>query len=423
MSVHAREEEGCTMNNVMLVSVDGHAAPPLEAYRPYLEKRHLPAFDEQLAAGERVTVDFFDAFDPKVVAPWKEALYDSGLIDGRWNADLRVRALLDEGIVAEVLFPDGAPFGAAGIGHERLYSPPDQQLAGGRAYNRWLSDFVEPLRERFAAQAIVTLIDIDQAVADVYWAKEHGFSGLVMPGVEYDMPKFWDPCYVPFWCACEETGLVLNFHGGIGFSPGYGPQIESVPMEVRIRVGTMEFPWFAHRPLWWLLWSGVLERHPGLRLVFTEQHSDWVPSVLAKMDHSYQFGKYKDDIKSIVPRLPSEYWKRQCYVGSSILSRNDLAQRHLIGVDNMMFGADFPHPEGTLPRTLHYLQATVGTMGLAEGEARSFLGETAVKVFNLDATALAALADEDGYQMADVLTPLPPELEHEFQRSDVIRPS
>jgi hypothetical protein len=58
-----------------------------------------------------------------------------------------------------------------------------------------------------------------------------------------------------------------------------------------------------------------------------------------------------------------------------------------------------------------------------EGEARSFLGETAVKVFDLDATALATLAHEGGYKMADVLTPLPPELEHEFRRSDVIRPS
>lgn len=407
----------------MIISIDGHAAPPMETYRDYLEQRYLPLFDEQLAAQTRVSVDFFAFFDPQVVDPWKRKLYDTGIIDGRWDSNLRVKELAAEGIVAEVLFPDGAPFGAAGIGHERIYSPPDQELAGGRAYNRWLADFVAPHPERFAAQAIVTLYDIDEAVKDVHWAAEHGFRGLVMPGVEYNLPKFWDPVYVPFWKACEETGLVLNFHGGIGFSPGYGPHYDEVPLEVRIRVGTMEFPWLAHRPLWWLLWSGVLERHPGLRLVFTEQHSDWVPSTLAKMDYSYQYGKYKDDIKKTVPRLPSEYWKRQCYTGSSILSRFDVAARHEIGVDNMMFGADFPHPEGTFSNTTHYLQATIGDNGMAEDEVRKFLGGTAADVFGFDTAALQSLVGEFGLDMATIRTPLAPEFESEFTRTDVTRPS
>ncbi|WP_432841573.1 amidohydrolase family protein [Dactylosporangium sp. CA-092794] len=410
-------------NNTMIISVDGHAAPPMEAYRPYLEKKFLPAFEEQLAAHARVSIDFFLFFDPVVVDPWKKKLYDTGIINGRWDADLRVKELAAEGIVAEVLFPDGAPFGAAGIGHERVYSPPDEQLAGGRAYNRWLADFISAHPQRFAAQGIVTLCDIDEAVKDVYWCAEHGFRGLVMPGVENDVPKFWDPVYVPFWKACEETGLVLNFHGGIGFSPGFGPQIEGVPMEVRIRVGTMEFPFMAHRPLWWLLWSGVLERHPGLTLVFTEQHSDWVPSVLAKMDHSYQFGKYRDDIKKVVPRLPSEYWKRQCYTGSSILSRHDLACRHEIGVNNMMFGADFPHPEGTFTNTTHYLQATVGVNDMPEDETRAFLGGTAARVFRFDVDALAPLVAKTGLDIDTIRTPLPAQFESEFTRTDVLRPA
>jgi predicted TIM-barrel fold metal-dependent hydrolase len=411
------------MTKALIISADGHAAPPLEAYRPYLERSYLADFDEQLAADTRVSADFFAFFDPAVIDPWKAKLYDTGVIDGRWNARLRLDELAREGVAAEVLFPDGAPFGAAGIGHERVYSPPGHQLAGGRAYNRWVNDFVSEAPHRFAAQAIVTLTDIDEAVKDVYWAADRGFRGLVMPGVEDDIPKFWDPVYVPFWKACEETGLVLNFHGGIGFSPGYGPQIEGVPLEVRIRVGTSEFPWLAHRPLWWLLWSGVLERHPGLVLVFTEQHSDWVGSVLAKMDHSYRYGKYKDDIKKTVPRLPSEYWKRQCYTGSSILSREDLMHREMIGVNNMMFGADFPHPEGTYPDTLHYLQATVGSVGLSAAETNAFLGETAAKVFRLDAASLRDVTGDHGLELADVTTALPVDLEPGFLRTDVFRPS
>lgn len=411
------------MSKVMIFSSDGHAAAPLEGYRPYLEEAYLPAFEETVRAAAQVTVDFEQVHDPDTIGPWKRAFVDSGRIDARWDMDRRLHELESQGIVGEVLFPDGAPFGAGGIGELHPPFPRDQVRAGARAYNRWLADFVSPYNDRFAGLGIVVLGDVDEAIKDVRWAADHGLKGLMMPGVESDVPAFWDAIYEPFWSACAEAQLPLNFHGGIGLPQNVFASSD-VPIGIRVRIVATEFVWYAHRPLWWLIWSGVLERHPTLRLVFTEQQTDWVPGLLRKLDHSWEHGRYAS-IKDTVPHPPSFYWHRQCYVGSSVLSKIDVDPdvRAEIGVDRMMFGADFPHPEGTATRTLQYLQATVGAASMSEGEARSFLGENAVEAFGLDAKRLNAIGNEHGPELGEVLTPLDKDVVmRKFRRTDVIRP-
>lgn len=413
------------MTQAMIISVDGHAALPLQDYRPYLDSKYLDAFDQSIALNGMVTTSFSDNLDPKIYAEWESMFFDSesGLIEGRRDPHRRVRDLQDEGIVAEVLFPDGAPFGAGGIGANRTKWEGELELAGARAYNRWMVEFVSAYPSRFAGQAIIVLSDIGEAVKDVFWAAENGLKGLVPPGVEGAVHPLWDPVYEPFWSACEETGLPLNFHGGVGTLPSYGPQIPEVPHFVRLRVQAFEAQWFAHRPLWWLIWSGVLERHPGLKLVFTEQHSDWIPEVLQRLDHSYEHSLFDDAIKTVVPRRPSEYWARQCSSGASILARVDLQSRNEIGPKNLMFGADFPHPEGTVLRnTLRYLQATVGSLGMMEDETLDFLGRNAQRVFGFDSGELEPYVSECGYDISDILTPLDPEYEADFYRTDVVRP-
>ena len=57
---------------------------------------------------------------------------------------------------------------------------------------------------------------------------------------------------------------------------------------------------------------------------------------------------------------PSEYWSGQCFVGSSSVSRAETDMRYEIGVDCMMFGSDYPHVEGTWPRTFDWVAATLG---------------------------------------------------------------
>jgi predicted TIM-barrel fold metal-dependent hydrolase len=325
--------------------------------------------------------------------------------------------------VGEIVFPDGAPFGAGGLGSARTRFPREQEFAGAQAYNRWLIDYLEPHPERFAGQAIVPLHDIPKAIKEVHWAAEHGLKGVVMPGMDNDLPYFWDECYEPFWSACAETGLLLNFHGGIG-QPDYGgAYLPGVPDVVRMRVSQFEFPWFAHRPLWFLIWAGVFERHPNLRVVFTEQHTDWVIRDIARMDHSWHNSMMEDSIKKIVPRPPSEYFREQVYLGCSVMSQGEVLSRDQIGLDRMMYGADFPHPEGTWGMNLTYLRATVGRAEMSADETADFLYRNAARIWGFDLGVIEPLVEKHGWSVEDVNDPLPLDAEASLKRKDALRPT
>ena len=165
---------------------------------------------------------------------------------GLWDSDRRVRELEADGVVAEVLFPDGTennevPFGPFGGLRDH---PAELRLAGAKAYNRWLADVcaLEPARR--AGVALVPLHDIDAAVAEIRWAKEAGLRGGVglHPG-DPALPLYHDARYEPIWATCAELGMPVNFHTGPG-KPDYGTG-DAARMLI-VTEGTL---FFAHRSL------------------------------------------------------------------------------------------------------------------------------------------------------------------------------
>jgi predicted TIM-barrel fold metal-dependent hydrolase len=160
-----------------------------------------------------------------------------------------------------------------------------------------------------------------------------------------------------------------------------------------------EGPWFAHRPLTFLMWSGVFERHPGLTVVMAEQGSAWVVATLKGWDRTYELPMFRH-MTAMLPLKPSEYFARQVFVAASMLTPDECSIRHKIGVDKLMWGSDYPHPEGTWPNTKKKIHETFGDV--PEDEARAMLGETAAKVYGFDAEQLAVDAERVG--------PLPTEL-------------
>jgi hypothetical protein len=127
--------------------------------------------------------------------------------------------------------------------------------------------------------------------------------------------------------------------------------------------------------------------------------------MLARMDHAWERSDLRRDIRDVLPMRPSEYWLRQCYIGSSIFSRAEIAAREQIGVGKMMIGMDFPHSEGAWRRgTLAYLQATFGAVGVPEADARLMLAENAALVYGFDLGALGQISGRSGLDLGEVLT-------------------
>jgi predicted TIM-barrel fold metal-dependent hydrolase len=278
--------------------------------------------------------------------------------------------------------------------------PPELKLAGARAYNRWLADFCSAAPDRLLGLALIgTLADVEGAMAEVRWAKENGLTGgIVLPLIYYNIDEpFWnDPSLDPLWATCAELNMPIHTHTGQG-SPYYGTGDDAAILFA------LECTYWPHRPLWFLTLSGAFERHRNLKLMLTEQGSHWIPEMLATMDAMAADPKFAYSSRKQLTMKPSEYFHHQCWLGSSLVRRFEIEQRHAIGVDKMMWGWDFPHIESAdwlTPR--ENIRAVL--KDVPEMEVRAILGENAMRAYDLDEAKLRSVAEQVGPKAEELVT-------------------
>jgi predicted TIM-barrel fold metal-dependent hydrolase len=418
----------------LIISSDGHAAAPMRAYRQYLPVRYHQEFDDfcelwdakgGLPSETRALVA---QFDPEELERWDQEVVAPGRIDGYGNMAARLAELDRQGIAAEILFPDfGRPFELKPLVARLLGHSPRQELveAGNSAYNRWLADFHSQAPDRFGAMAVASFSDVNATIAEIRSAHKAGIRGIVLPQFDDATPLF-DLRFDPIWATMAELGMPANCHVAISSITRWAPQLVELPhpaVAARVHIPLNFF--FAHQMLGHFIWGGVLERHPDLQVVFTEMGSDWVVTELRSMDYILDGSWARQDIRDIVRLKPSEYFARQCHLGSSIFSLAEVRARRDIGVGKMMLGMDFPHHEGAWAassgtRTLDYLQATLGEAGVSVTEAGQMLSGNIARVFRFDTAALQPVADRIGFSFKEILTP---PTTNRFPRGDVHKPT
>ena len=418
----------------LVVSSDGHATAQMRDYRPYVDPGMRAEFDQFCGAFDEVgmtTVNpksLANRIDPDLVQEWVELVLEPGRADGQHDPHKRLGELDHEGIAGEVIFPDfGIPFElhpplvAALVGYHRT---PEQVEAGNRAYNRWLADFCAVAPSRLAGLAVLSFADPAATVEEIRWAHGAGLKGIVLPAMSEDRPLFHRD-YEPVWSVLEELAMPVCTHTAISSVTDHlaTGTLKAAPHPAAVQpIMTAQAFFFCQQILTHMIWGGVLERHPDLRLVLTEQGSGWVISALRGMDYSWERSYLRRDVREVVKHKPSFYYQRQVHMGSSLFSRAEAVERAAIGVDKILIGADYPHHEGTWghgPGTTDYLRATLGSAGVPEADARLMLGENAIGVFALDRTALRAVADQIGAGINEILTPPTADL---FPRGDVHKP-
>ncbi len=385
------------MARAAIISVDGHVKAPRARYRDYLPEAYHEAFDEWLASVEG-TPDGF-------VRPQME--------DAQWDPQRRLTDLGTQGVMAEVLFPNGVPFAAGRLDHA---PDPDLTRQANMAYNRWLVDFCSEAPGRLLGQALVSFHDVDQAVEDVHWAKQQGLGGIVMPPLYPGSKFFFDPALDPIWAACVETGLPLSQHGGTG-APNYEPAGFAALM-----VLATEHSWFSGRSLWQMILGGAFERFRDLRLAFVETEVWWMAPMIEQLDKRMDMGdewtEFAEFMRSegTMSRLPSEYWQSNCYAGISPFHPAQVSIDHLgtqdpldddgafhIDSSNSMFGVDYPHFESIFPNTMDKVAVLTTNPHVSEADARRILYENAAEVYHFDLEALAPRMDEVGFELDDLV--------------------
>jgi predicted TIM-barrel fold metal-dependent hydrolase len=390
------EARGESSERYLVVSTDGHAGLLPHAYRGYLDPKYRERFDAciEIEIAERAAreKDFLiDEFNER----WREG--NLGYLAAAWDSDLRTQVIDADGVAAEVLFPDGIterntpPFGA-GLGLKPWGVDPELQWAGARAHNRWIAEFCQMQKERRIGLAIVPMLyDVDAAVREVIWAHENGLRGILIPALMGDYAPYNHPKYYPVWRACEERGMVVHNHSGP--APDYDFSLPGA-----MGVFLCEFAWWAARPMWHLIFGGVFELFPKLNYCLTEVSEFWLPSTLEMMDVrasvKHTSGKL-GDFRSNLSMKPSEYFRRNCWLGASALfDEGSTAVRHEIGMSRIMWGTDFPHPEGSWPETREKMQRYL--TGIPEAELTQLLGTNALECYGLERAPLDAIAERIG---------------------------
>ena len=386
---------------LIVITSDGHVQPSLEVdLRPYCPAEHLATYDAWLAAthDERMArEDGFvfggDADDPRVndIQTWNLQT------EGRHDMKARTRDMDRDGVAGEIMFHGSAPhhplpFLMSYVGSAMADS--DLAFVGQRIYNDWLADFCSYEPERHVGLAHLPMWDIDAAIGEVKRAHSIGLRGVNFPQTRAEILPYEDPAWEPFWQVCEDLGMALANHGGGGASTPRtsGPlatQIYSAESNALSRIS----------PLARLIFGGVFERHPGLRLIQTEQVGDWYGRIVEELDSRWEKWDYL--MKSLVPKAPSEYCYTNYFVGASFQSRREAETAIAEGWSrNALWGSDYPHPEGTwrypadpdeTPTTHLSLRNTYH--GLPHEPVRDMLGENAVRVYGFDRAKLQAVAD------------------------------
>jgi predicted TIM-barrel fold metal-dependent hydrolase len=296
------------------------------------------------------------------------ALSRSVLNDG-FDFDIRNRHLDAEGIAKEIVYPQSL---LAFIRH------PDQelqQLTYG-TYNEYIADLGAQNPGRFYGVGICNNWwdpkKAESAIRQIVDLKLKSFMLPFSPGKDVD-GKLIDYASTEMdrlWAAAEEAGLPVSFH--IGEVPAQGG---------RGGFGTFFIVQAApfRRVLGNLIFGGILDRHPMLRIVFAEGGINWVAGAL--QDAELTYGAHRELFDWPLKYRPSHYWHNHCYatfqtdpIGLKLIEN--------IGADRVMWAQDYPHSEGTFGYTADAL--TEITDSVSEADARKILGETALALYRLN---------------------------------------
>lgn len=412
------------MKNLAIVSTDGHAGPLVEAYRPYLDPAYHAELDRLTAEEQEflaITSKIGAFSESQLAVIDTDGAIASGGMTGAWDLDRRLAEMDREGIAVEVFLQGHQCASLPFFGAQNSYFPADVRMAGVRAFNRWQAEMLEGARGRLIGVVEQTPVaDVDEIAAEIRWGGEHGFRGVSFPSVSdpaVPQPPYHDPYWEPYWQACADYDMALVIHVGLGPPQGviyelfkqraaaasagdYNRDAPASPNMMEMGESTMAKQLLAldyspRQVFWQLMVGGVFDRYPTLHYVPTEARADWVPATLARMDARFERGD------TPLARRPTEYWADHGYAGASFIHRAELEDRDAIGVLNLMFGRDYPHPEGTWPNTREWLRAAFA--GVPEADARLILGENAVRCYGLDPKAVDAIAARVGPAVGEIL--------------------
>jgi predicted TIM-barrel fold metal-dependent hydrolase len=405
-----------------IISIDSHIGPRVvEDLRPYCPKGHLDLFDEFCKAtaearGKEPPGGAFGRGRTAFIAQHELNMQTAGHHD----IDARLADMDRDGVAAEVIFhgsmngeplpfADGLFFNGTFLGDGMPDAERRRLIAIGiHMYNAWLAELVSSQPARHVGCIQVPSWDIKATIREIEWGHSVGLRSVNWPSPRSGIVEFDDPAWENVWRICEELELPLTTHCG-ALVPGlFTRDVAQVP-HAQSLVQMESGGWPSRRGLHRMLFSGVFERYPNLKLVLTEQAGGWWPYAMREMDSSYvdSYTALKDHL----PRKPSEYCATNVFVGASFISADEAREAVDQGFsDNVMWGSDYPHPEGTwaaddADRTRKHLRWAFAD--IAPDRTAAILSTNAARVYGFDLGELGHIAERiEAPSLTEIAEPL-----------------
>ncbi len=297
---------------------------------------------------------------------------------GAYDAKARLKYMDEMGIWAMVMYPNVGGFGAQQF---LKLNDPHLMLTCVQIYNDWQTEWASADARRLLPITSIPFWDVAAAVTEVRRCAAMGHKGILFTGE----PQYWgkpllgDPHWNPLWEVAVELDLPISFH------IGSGDMAEGL---LKNRVATYgKMAAFAELAVDIFLRSGVLARYSRIKFVSVESGIGWIPFVLEAMDYQFKGNSVAEEHPEF-DLLPSEYFARNVY---ACYWFEQTAPRRLIdkiGVDNILFETDFPHPTSLYGEEVH-ARIKGGLSDCEESVRRKILWENSQKLYRVTGPSAA----------------------------------
>lgn len=360
------------------ISADSHITEPPDCYTARIDRAfadraprivkhdklgdvfHIPGMEKPIPMGLIAAA----GRDPKELRFSTQSYGD--LHRGGWDPTVRLADQDRDGVAGEVIYPS--------VGMMLCNHPDfDYKKACFDAYNLWLQEYCSHAPDRLYGMAQLAMRSVEEGIEELTRAKEMGFRGVMMPGVP-QVSDYDDTIYQPFFEAAVDLGMPLSFHiltsgsDQVG-SLVRGPKINSFMSIIR---GCQDI-------MGMLIFGGVFERHPKLKVVCVEADAGWAPHWMYRADHAYKRHRYWLKCDELA-KLPSEYFRENIY----LTFQDDWSafqMKDLLNVERLLWANDFPHSDSTWPWSQEML--IEHTEGLSEHEKRRILRDNVRELYDL----------------------------------------
>jgi len=367
--------------NHPIISADSHIAEAPNTYTDYIDPQWRDVAPRVVETEDKGDVYVIDGMkrtinmgliaaagqapeELKPNAKWEE-LPRSG-----WDSNYRLADQNRDGVSAEVIYPS--------VGMVLCNHPDaDYKKAAMDAYNRWIGDYCSVDVKRLLAIGQTPLRSVEEGIAELEAMKNAGLRGVMMPGdpatdFDYDDPR-WDP----FWQAAIELELPLSWHilTTKGSGRPRGPKANAFMTIIRANQDIMGT----------LVFGGVFERNPELRVICVEADAGWVPHYMYRMDHAYRRHRYWLPPGQELSKLPSEYFSESIYT----TFQDDWVAFKMVDHVNhkrLLWANDFPHSDSTWPWSQELLDEHAAE--LTSEQSRDILCNNVAELYGIDTSEL-----------------------------------